>query len=83
MLESQLSEMTDGMQNGKAGSSLELRLFSSCLNTKRFQDRRSLERKKEKKPNISFSKAHLACCVGTTNTAWEKTKIPRGADNVV
>lgn len=40
------------MQNRKAGSSLELRLFSSCLNTNRLLDRRSSERKKGKNPQL-------------------------------
>lgn len=49
---SALTEMTDGMQNRKTGSSVELKLFSSCLNTNRFLDRRSSERKKGKSPQL-------------------------------
>lgn len=70
-------------------SPLELRLFSSCLNTNRFLDRRSSERKKAKKPT-TLSPKHIWLVVWEQqtlqelrDTVWEKIKIPKGADNVV
>lgn len=59
---SALTEMTDRMQNTKARSSLELRLFSSCLNTNRFLDKRSLERKKGKNPQLFLQSTSGLLC---------------------
>lgn len=82
--------MTDGMQKRNVGSSLELRLFSSCLNTHTFLDSRSLERKKGKNPQLSPKHIRLVVlCENNKHSrssetlSGEKIKIPKGTDNVV